>query len=292
MLLIVGALVVLASVVGGYLLEGGHLLVLNQPAEFVIIAGSAIGSLLISTPLNVVKRLVAQIGGLFKSGPSKNDYLDLLAMLYSMFKLTQQSGVMALEAHCDDPAGSSIISKYPRFLANHHAVSFLTDSIKVIILGGIAPYDLEALMDEDLDVHHQEALTPSITLNKVSDSLPGLGIVAAVLGVVITMGAIDGPPEEIGHKVGAALVGTFLGILLCYGFVGPMATSLEHVIERDARYLICIKTGLLAIYKGFAPTIAIEFARRVIPGEVRPDFDEAEQYCRSGGNDAAQAEAA
>jgi chemotaxis protein MotA len=283
MLLIVGALVVLGSVIAGYLLEGGHLLVLNQPAEFVIIGGAALGSLLISTPLSVVKKLIGQITGLFGSGPTKQDYLDLLAMQYAMFKLTQQSGVMALEAHCDDPTGSSIMSKYPRFLANHHAVQFLTDSIKVIILGGIGSHDLEALMDEDLEVHHHAELKPATTLTKVSDSLPGLGIVAAVLGVVITMGAIDGPPEEIGHKVAAALVGTFLGILMCYGFVGPLATSLEHVIERDSHYLICIKTGLLAIYKGFAPTIAIEFARRVIPHEVRPAFDEAEQYCRTGG---------
>jgi chemotaxis protein MotA len=294
MLMIVGALVVLVAVAGGYVMEGGHLLVLNQPAEFFIIGGAALGALLISTPPIVVKRLLTQVTGLFKAGPTKEDYLDLLSMLYQMFKLTQQSGVMALEAHCDDPEGSPIMSKYPRFLANHHAVSFLTDSIKVIILGGIASHDLEALMDEDLEVHHLEETKPFTTLSRISDSLPGLGIVAAVLGVVITMGAIDGPPGEIGHKVAAALVGTFLGILLCYGFVGPLAANLESVVERDARYLICMKTGLLAIYKGFAPTIAVEFARRVIPNQVRPAFDETEQYCRTGASSAsgAQAEAA
>jgi chemotaxis protein MotA len=149
------------------------------------------------------------------------------------------------------------------------------------------------LMDEDLEVHQHDAIKPATTLMKISDSLPGLGIVAAVLGVVITMQSIDGPAAEIGHNVAAALVGTFLGILLCYGFVGPVATHLEHFVEDDARYLICIKTGLLAVYKGFAPAIAIEFARRVIPGEVRPDFEETEQYCRSAGQRPdAQAEAA
>jgi chemotaxis protein MotA len=212
--------------------------------------------------------------------------------MYAMFKLTQQSGVMALESHCDDPEGSAIFGQYPKFTRNHHAVKFLTDSIKVIILGGVSPYDLEALMDEDLEIHHSEAMKPSATLNKVSDSLPGLGIVAAVLGVVITMGAIDGPAAEIGHKVGSALVGTFLGILLCYGFVGPMATHMETFVEDDARYLICLKTGLLAVYKGFAPAIAIEFARRVIPADIRPDFDETEQFCRSAGRPEPQAEAA
>jgi chemotaxis protein MotA len=293
MFLIVGALVVLGSVAGGYIWEGGHPLVLNQPAEFLIIGGSALGSLLIGTPLPVLMKMTGQLGRFFRSRPSKGEYLDLLSMMYAMFKLTQQSGVMALESHCDDPAGSPILGQYPKFLANHHAVKFLTDSIKVIILGGVSPYDLEALMDEDLEVHHEEALKPATTLTKISDSLPGLGIVAAVLGVVITMQALDGPATEIGHKVGAALVGTFLGILMCYGFVGPIAQHMETFVEEDARYLICIKTGLLAVYKGFAPAIAIEFARRVIPSEIRPDFDETEQYCRNAGRpEAAQAEAA
>jgi chemotaxis protein MotA len=293
MLLIVGVLIVAASVTGGYLMHGGQLLVLNQPSEFLIIGGAALGSLLISTPMVVVKQMFGQLSGLFRSGPNKDDYLDLLTMLYQMFKLTQQSGVMALEAHCDDPIGSPIMSKYPRFLANHRAVSFLTDSIKVIILGGIGSHDLEALMDEDLEVHHLDEMRPATTLTRISDALPGLGIVAAVLGVVITMQAIDGPPEEIGHKVGAALVGTFLGILMSYGFVGPIAANIEYSVERDSRYLICMKAGLLAIYKGFAPTIAVEFARRTIPDDVRPEFEETEAACRRGRvGECAQAEAA
>lgn len=292
MLLIVGALVVLASVAGGYLMHGGDLLALNQPSELLIIGGAALGSLVISTPLPLLKRVFGSIGLFFKAdGPGKQDYLELLGMMYQTFRLTQQSGVMALEAHCDDPQGSAIFSRYPKFLANHHAVEFFTDSVRVIIMGGVSPFDLEAMMDGDLEVHHHEALKPSQAMAKVGDALPGMGIVAAVLGVVITMGAIDGPPSEIGHKVGAALVGTFLGILLCYGFVGPMATALEHRVDFEGRYLATMKSGILALSKGLAPAIAVEFARRSIPAELRPTFSETEQYCRAPQGDA-HAEAA
>lgn len=291
MLVIVGSIVVTVSVLGGFMMAGGALGVLLQPAELVVIGGAALGALITSTPLPVVKAIVGQIKGFFGARPGKQDYLELLGMLYQLFKLTQQSGVMALESHVEEASKSPIMSRYPRFLANHHAVHFLTDSIKVIILGGIAPHDLEALMDEDLDVHHHEALKPSQTLQKTGDALPGLGIVAAVLGIVITMQSIDGPVEEIGHHVAAALVGTFLGILLCYGFVGPMATNMEHTVNDDAHYLICIKTGLLAVYKGFPPAIAVEFARRVLPSEVRPSFDETEKFCKQSSAAAAQAAA-
>jgi chemotaxis protein MotA len=281
MLIIVGAVIVLACVIAGFLWEGGQLLALVQPAELLIIGGAAVGSLLISTPVNVLRALLGQIKGAFGSGSGKEEYLSLLSMLYQLFKVIQQAGVMALESHFEDPRNSAIISKFPDFLARHEAVDFLADSVKVIIVGGIAPHDLESLMDEDCEVHHAEALKPSATLNKVSDALPGLGIVAAVLGVVITMAAIDGPPAEIGEKVGAALVGTFLGILLSYGFVGPLSTKLEHFVNEEGHYLQCIKTGVLAVYKGFPPAIAVEFARRVIPGDVRPAFDETEQACKA-----------
>ncbi len=289
MLVIVGSVIVLVSVLGGFMMAGGALGVLIQPSELVVIGGAALGSLVTSTPLPVLKAIAGQLKGFFGSRPNKQDYLELLGMLYQLFKLTQQSGVMALESHVEDATKSPIMARYPKFMANHHAVHFLTDSIKVIILGGIAPHDLEALMDEDLDVHHHEALKPSHTLQKTGDALPGLGIVAAVLGIVITMQAIDGPVEEIGHHVAAALVGTFLGILLCYGFVGPMATNMEHSVNEDAHYLVCIKTGLLAVYKGFPPAIAVEFARRVLPSEVRPSFDETEKFCKQAGAAATQA---
>lgn len=284
MILIVGILVVLGSVVGGYLMEGGSLLVLNQPAEFIVIGGAAMGGLLIGTPLGVVKALVAQLLGLLKPETSKNDYKELLAMLYQLFKAAQQSGVMALEAHFEKPAESAIMKRYPKFLAKHHAVDFLADSIKVIIIGGIGAHDFESLMEQDLEVHHHEATRPATTLNKVADALPGLGIVAAVLGIVITMGAIDGPASEIGHKVGAALVGTFLGILLSYGFAQPLASSLEQRVASEAHYAQCLKAGVLAMYKGFSPMVSVEFARRVLPHEVRPSFEETEQLCKGTRN--------
>jgi chemotaxis protein MotA len=280
MLLIIGIVVVFGSVAGGYLMHGGSLLALNQPSEFIIIGGAALGSLIISTPLPLLKSLVGQLGRYFKSPSTRDDYLDLLALQYQLYKLTQQSGVMALESHVEAPDKSPIFAKFPTFLANHHAVDFMSDSVRVIILGGISPYDLEALMDQDLEVHHETSLKPAQTLGKVAEALPGLGIVAAVLGIVITMQAIDGPPAEIGYKVAAALVGTFLGILASYGLVQPMATSLEHIIEAESKYLGCIKAGLLAVYKGFPPAIAVEFARRMLPEDVRPSFEETERICK------------
>ncbi len=289
MLVIVGMLVVIGSVMGGYVMEGGEPLVLNQPAEFVIIGGAAIGSLLIGTPPTVLKRLFAQIKELFRPATSKNEYGELLAMMYQLVKAAQQSGVMALEAHVETPASSPIFSRYPKFLARHHAVDFLTDSVKLIIIGGISAHDLEAVMDQDLEVRHHEASKPFGTLNKVADALPGLGIVAAVLGVVITMGAIDGPPAEIGHKVGAALVGTFLGILLSYGFSQPLASNLEQRTNQEAYYEQCIKAGVLSMYKGFPPAVSVEFARRVLPEEVRPSFEETEKLCKGVRAEAAAA---
>jgi len=289
MFLIIGALVVMGSVAGGYLLEGGKVLVLNQPAEFLIIGGAAIGSLLIATPPSVLGQMLSQVTSLFKSPSGKQDYADLLAMLFQLFKLAQQNGVMALESHFEEPGKSSVMSHYPGFLARHEAVDFLGDSVKVMIVGGIAPHDLESLMDQDLEVRHQEEGRPAATLGKVADALPGLGIVAAVLGVVITMGAIDGPPSEIGHKVGAALVGTFLGILMSYGFTQPLASSLEQRVAQDGHYVQCIKAGLLAMYKGMPPAIAIEFARRVLPDEIRPSFEETETLCKATRAEAAAA---
>ena len=281
MLLIVGLVVVFGAVIGGFMMAGGELLVLVQPSEFVVIGGAALGTLAISTPIKVLKLGMQQIVGLFKGTTPASEYASLLAMLYQIFKQVQQGGVMSLEAHFEDPAKSSILEKYPTFLARHEAVDFLADSVKVLIVGGIASHDLEALMDEDLKAHHDEALRPAAALTKIGDALPGLGIVAAVLGIVITMGHIDGPPAEIGHHVGAALVGTFLGILLSYGMAQPIAAAMEQRIAEEAYYCICIKAGLLAVYKGNPPAIAVEFARRVLPHAVRPSFNETEQFCRA-----------
>jgi chemotaxis protein MotA len=291
-MLIFGGLIGIAlAVLGGYLWHGGHVGVLYQPAEFLIIGGAAIGILVVGTPMGVIHEIVAQLKRLLTPAPARRDYADLLVMLYQLFRVVQATGVMALESHFDNPAQSPILSKYPNFLRRHSSLAFLADSARVIIVGGISAHDFEALMYEDLEVRHKESVAPAQTLQKVGDALPGLGIVAAVLGIVVTMQAIDGPPSEIGHKVGAALVGTFLGILLSYGLFQPVATAMEHRVEEELQVEHCIKAGILAIHKGFAPAIAVEFARRVIPEEVRPSFEETEKLCREARSEASAAAA-
>jgi chemotaxis protein MotA len=292
MLMIIGLVVVVGAVAGGYLMAGGSLLVLIQPSEFVVIGGAAIGSLIVSTPKTVLLGILAQVKGQMGNGIGKEDYVDLLSMLYQVFKQVQQGGVMSLEPHFEDPSKSPLLTRYPKFLGRHEAVDFLADSVKIIIVGGIASHDLEALMDEDLKAHHDEALKPASALTKIGDALPGLGIVAAVLGVVITMGHIDAPAAEVGHHIGAALVGTFLGILMSYGFVQPIAGALETRVNEDSYYCLCIKAGLLAVYKGNPPAIAVEFARRVLPHSVRPTFNETEQFCRAATSAPKEAKAA
>jgi chemotaxis protein MotA len=292
MLLIGGLVAVIAAVASGYLWHGGHLYLLWQPAEFLIIGGCAAGILITSTPMPVIKDLVHQLQRLFTPPPEKQDYRDILVMLYQLFRVAQSTGAMALEPHFDNPKESSVLSKYPKFLARRSSLAFLADSVRIIIVGGIAPHDFDHLMYEDLELRQRESMAASNTLLKVADALPGLGIVAAVLGVVITMQAIDGPPSEIGHKVGAALVGTFLGILLSYGFVQPVAVSLEHRVTEELNIDQVLKSGLLALHKGFAPAIAVEFARRVVPDEVRPTFEETEELCRNARAESSQAAAA
>jgi chemotaxis protein MotA len=280
MIVIAGILLVAAAVVGGYIMEEGQLMVLFQPAEFVIIFGAAIGSLLVGTPPKVLKATLSQLSKIMRSGPSKKAYIDLLVMMYQLFNVARKDGLVGLESHVERPEESSIIKKYPRFIKDRSALNFLSDTMRIIIMGGIPDHDLEAMLDLDLETHHGENIKPSSSLARVGDALPGLGIVAAVLGVVITMGAIGGPPEEIGHKVGAALVGTFLGVLLSYGFVQPLSANLQNMNETESKYYICLKQGLLAFHKGFAAAIAVEFARRVIPSDVRPGFTEVEDACR------------
>jgi chemotaxis protein MotA len=280
MLTIVGFIVVAGAVIGGFIMEGGQLLVLFQPAEFLIIGGAALGALLVTTPLNVLKELIRQITASFKPGYTKKDYTGQMVMLYEIFNIARREGLVGLESHIEKPQESEVIKRYPGFLKNHHAVSFMSDTMRLIITGSVQPHELEALLDVDLESHHDEKDTPPTMLANIADSLPGLGIVAAVLGVVITMGAIGGPPEEIGEKVGAALVGTFLGVLLCYGFVGPMTHSIRTFNKSEAGYMQCLKLCLLAFCKGFPPSIAVEYGRRSIPSEVRPSFVEVEDACK------------
>lgn len=275
-----GALVVIGSVLGGFMWHGGQPLALNQPNEVLIIGGAALGSLIISTPIGVIKAMIAQIKGVLTGGGyKKKDYLDLLVMLYEIFNVARRDGLVGLENHVEHPQESDILTRYPKFTKNHHAVNFFADTMRVIISGSVQPHDLEDLMDSDLEITHRDEMRPADSLSTVADSLPGLGIVAAVLGVVITMSHLDGGAQEIGTNVAAALVGTFLGILACYGFVGPLAGSLKAKIDTESQYLSCMKHALLSFHKGVAGVIAVEFARRTLYAEVRPGFLELEEAC-------------
>jgi chemotaxis protein MotA len=281
MFAIIGFLVVIGAIVGGYLMEHGKLGVLMQPAELLIIGGAALGTLLIANPLPMLIQIVKGILGVIKGSPyNKAYYLDALKMLGELFKHARKAGMVKLEEDVENPGKSAIFKKHPNFLANHHAVDFVCDTLRMAISGGVPAFDLDQMMEMDLEVHHHETSQPIAALSTVADALPGLGIVAAVLGVVITMGALGGPPEEIGHKVAAALVGTFLGILMCYGFIGPLALNLTKMNDAESDYLRCLRQGVIAFARGSAPVISVEFARRSIPSGVRPSFKEVEAACR------------
>ncbi len=277
MFVIIGIVIVLVAVLGGFAIEGGPFLVLIQYAEFLIIIGASIGALLISTPSKTLSKILKKLTGTFKNGKiNEKFYLDLLRLLYELFQVGQKEGVIGLEQHVESPEKSKVFSKYPELLKDKNVLDFLTDTMRLLIVGGAEPFDLEGLMDADIETHHQEGSKPGMILQKIGDSMPGLGIVAAVLGIVITMQAIDGPPQEIGHKVAAALVGTFLGVLMSYGFVQPLATNLDISAEEEARMFEAIKAGVVAFAKGMQPLIAVEFARRTIYHDHRPSFQEME----------------
>ena len=281
MFAIIGIVVVFGAIAAGYLMEHGNLLVLMQPAELIIILGAALGTILIANPLPTIIRIGKGVVGVFlPSIFSKDFYLEHLKLLNELFHHARKHGAAKLEADVEEPEKSPVFSKYPRFLKNHHAVQFVCDTLRMYITGGVGSFELDQMMELDMDVHHLDADAPVAALTTVADSLPGLGIVAAVLGVVITMGAIGGPPEEIGRKVAAALVGTFLGILLCYGLFGPLAANMGKANEAEAQFYHCLRVGVAAFVRGSAPILSIEFARRTIPSEVRPSFQEMEQFCK------------
>jgi chemotaxis protein MotA len=292
MFAIIGILVVFGCVVGGYLMEHGNLRVLIQPAELLIIGGAASGTVLVANPLHIIKKIVGGIGGVFKGSPfNKQTYINTLKMMYELLNKARKDGLMVLESDVEEPEKSPIFSKNPTFVKNHHVLDFVCDSLRMAITG-VDAMELDQMLDLDLEVHHQDASQPTSALSTMADSLPGLGIVAAVLGVVITMGALGGPPEEIGHKVAAALVGTFLGILLCYGLVGPIAANMAKAADQEHAFLYVMRVLMISFLKGTAPIMAVEVARRAVPGHVRPSFKELEQACRGGGAAAASSAAA
>jgi chemotaxis protein MotA len=288
MFAIVGILLVFACVIIGFLMEKGKLAVLVQPAELITIGGAAIGTVLAANPMHILKKMVGGLTGVIKGSPfPKKRYLETLKMLFDLFAKSRKEGAIAIESDVEDPEKSPIFSKYPTFLKDHHARDFVCDTMRMAITGGVNPFDVDQMMELDMDVHHLSGNQPNQALNSVADALPGLGIVAAVLGVVVTMGSLGGPPEEIGHKVAAALVGTFLGILLCYGVLGPLASNMSKTVEEEHSFYAVIRVVMLAFIKGTSPIMAVEIGRRAIPGHSRPSFAEVEKACREKGAEAA-----
>lgn len=281
MFVIVGIVVVLGSVVVGFMMAGGELAVLVQIAEFVIIGGAVIGSIFVSLPLNSLKKMGAMVPKVVTHKVNtKDDYLGLLKSFYELFVLAQRNGLLSLEKHVENPEASEIFSKNPKFLANQPAVAFVCDTLKVMLSGGIPPHEIDELMETEIHTYEQEYKPLTTVLAKTAESLPGLGIVAAVLGIIVTMGSIDAGAAEVGHHVAAALVGTFLGVLLCYGIVGPMATNLEMMVGGEAQFLETIKACIVSYAKGNPPIIAVEIARRTIISDARPTFTELEGHLR------------
>ena len=281
MFVIIGIVVVVVSVIGGFMFAGGDVILLIQPAEFIVIIGAAVGSLLISAPLGVIKKIIKTLPEVFKSHTySKEDYLELLKAFNDLFLLAQRDGLLAIEKHVETPEESEILSKNVKFINNSLAKTFFCDTMKVMLSGGVPPHELENLIDAEIQTLEAETKPAINAITKMGDAFPGLGIVAAVLGIIITMGSIDEGAATVGHHVAAALVGTFLGVLIAYGFVGPLATNLEVGLEEKMRYLETIKACVVAYAKGNPPIIAVEIARRTIFSEERPTFSELENFMR------------
>ncbi|MGE5497334.1 MAG: flagellar motor stator protein MotA [Syntrophothermus sp.] len=281
MFIIIGAVIVLVGVVVGFSMAGGNLLTLVQISEFITIGGAAIGSLVISSPLSLIKRIIGAIPkAITHKGSNKEDFLELLKSFNDLFLLAQRDGLIAIEKHIEKPDESEILSRNKKFIHDKLAKSFFCDTMKVMLSGGVPPHEIEALLDTEIETFEMEEKPVSAAISRTGDALPGLGIVAAVLGIIVTMGSINEGPEVVGHHVAAALVGTFLGVLMSYGFFGPLAANIEHSLEHHVRYLETIKACIVAYAKGNPPIIAVEIARRTIFSEERPSFQELENYIR------------
>ncbi len=276
----IGLITAVACTLGGYVFEGGHLSVLADaaPIEIVIMGGTAAGGFIIANPKSVKKGVGKSMKLLIKKPKfNKESYIELLSLMYQIFKLAKTKGMLALEAHVEKPEESSIFQAFPGFLHNHHAVEFFCDYLRLFTLGADKPFEIEALMDEELEVHHAENEAIAAAVQSIADGMPAIGIVAAVLGVIHTMGSISEPPEVLGRLIGGALVGTFMGVWTAYGFVGPMGTFIKATQDAESKYLQCLKIGMLAHLQGFAPSISIEYARKTLMADVRPSFTEVEE---------------
>jgi chemotaxis protein MotA len=282
MIQIVGSVVVVGCVLGGFLLSGGSLLLLWHPSEILVIVGAAFGAFLTSNPPKVCK--AAFMGAIsFHKGAryKRQDYVTLLKLMYDILMKIRKEGVMAIENDLERPNESALFKKYPHVLADHHMVEFISDCLRLIVGGNLDPHELESLLEYELETHHKEQLEPAHAVQKVADALPGFGIVAAVLGIVNTMAAIEGADTAtIGAKVGAALVGTFLGILVAYGFVGPIAAGMEHQAHEEGKAFEVVKMALVASVRGYAPPVAVEFARKLLFSDIRPTFADLEAHLK------------
>jgi len=284
MFAIIGIVLVIGAVGGGYAMSHGKFPVLWQPAELIVIFGAAIGSMLVANPIANILALVKGILGVLKGSPyTKNHYLDTLKALMEVFSYGRKNGLQKLETDIENPKQSQLFSQHKVFTSNHHALDFVCDTIRTSIAGGIGHFEIEQSMEADIDIMKHELEQPIGALKEMADSLPSMGIVAAVLGVVITMGSLGGPPEEIGEHVAAALVGTFLGILFCYGIFGPLASNIQKINNGEIEYMHVLRAGVGAFIKGAAPILAVEMARRSIPSHVRPSFKDMEQKVKGGG---------
>jgi len=278
------AVIVVGGIIGGYIMEHGQLGVLYQPAELVIIGGAALGSFMIASPVKVIKNVLASLRKLLTAkAHGKDFYLQVLTLLFDIFSKMRKEGLLSMEKDLEAPDKSQIFQKYPEIIKNHHLLAFICDNLNVIVSISVQPHEIESLMDIDIEVNHEHELVGAQSINTVSDSLPGLGIVAAVLGVVVTMGKISEPPEVLGHSIGAALVVTFLGILMCYLFVGPLATNITHMIREEGVAFQMVKLSLIAYMQTTSPQMAVEFGRRAIAGNDRPTFNELQQNIKKGG---------
>lgn len=278
MFVIIGIGVAFVAIIVGFLMHHGQLGVLIQINEFIILGGAGFGSFLAANGMKNVQATIKSVMGLLKPDPyTKGAYADLLKMMYQLFNVARKEGLLGLEQHIEDPEKSEIIKNYPTFLSNHHAVSFFCDTMKVILTGAVGPHDLAEMMEIDLDTSHAEEKIPIDAVQTVGDAMPGFGIVAAVLGVIITMGKIGGEAKEIGESVAAALVGTFLGILLAYGVFAPLSRAMDLRMKSSAQYLNCIRFALFSFARGESPITCVEFARRNIEPTVRPGFAEMEK---------------
>ncbi len=281
MFVVIGYLVVLGSVIGGYAIAGGHVGALLQPVELLMIGGAALGAFLVSNPIKTLKAVVAALPGCLKGSKyTKARYMELMGLFYDTLTKARKEGLLAIEADIENPSGSALFGKFPMISADHHLMEFITDYLRIMVSGNLNAHEIETLMDNEIDTHHHETLVPASAIQNLADGMPAFGIVAAVMGVVHTMGSVGRPPSELGEMIAHALVGTFLGILLAYGFVGPLAKLLEQKADETTKELQCVKITLLASMQGYAPPIAIEFGRKVLYSADRPAFAELEAHIK------------